>query len=361
MPNAARRVNAGGCAGRRGWRIGPESCSGDPVSRFALVFAALTVLAGAGPGQSAPTPTARIIDEEMNHSQVITAAEHLADVIGPRITTSPAMRQTEEGAAGKFRGWGLANVHKEAFTFGRGWWIERASVRMATPRPLQLTAIPIAWTSPTDGVLSAGVVVAPMKTVRDFARSRGKIGLVSEPGTGGEPAKPAFQRLSDEELGKLGEYQPDAFDPAQLDRDLKRADFTRELETFLQAEGARACATKAYRDGKLVSGEDYRYAADDHAPLPAVQIAAEDYRRLVRLAIEGQAPTLEIDSAVHFDTRVHHSSIDAFDHLKADDMRQGATIFAAFLLTAIARDPLPRPPLPTRPTESDPYQPKAED
>ncbi|MFK5098410.1 hypothetical protein ACI4A6_28735, partial [Klebsiella pneumoniae] len=43
------------------------------------------------------------------------------------------------------------------------------------------------------------------------------------------------------------------------------------------------------------------FTKEDTPSLPGVQIAAEDYRRLARLAKAGMAPTLEIDSQVHFD------------------------------------------------------------
>ena len=117
----------------------------------------------------------RIIDEGMNHSQVMQTAQHLTDVIGPRMTNSPAMRAAEGWTAEWFRQWGLKNVHKEGFPFGRGWSIERASVRMVSPRPLQLTAIPIAWTPATNGAVTAPVIVAQMKRARDFDMCRGQV------------------------------------------------------------------------------------------------------------------------------------------------------------------------------------------
>jgi len=42
-------------------------------------------------------------------------------------------------------------------------------------------------------------------------------------------------------------------------------------------------------------------------PLPGVEVAAEDYRRLVRLAERGSAPTLQLDLAVHFDENDHQA------------------------------------------------------
>ncbi|MGQ7434144.1 hypothetical protein ACTGZC_10940, partial [Streptococcus suis] len=90
----------------------------------------------------------------------------------------------------KFKDWGLSNVHKEGFEFGRGWWIERSSVRMLTPRPIQLTAIPVAWTPATNGAVSAPIIVAPLSKEADFAKWKGKLAgkivLITLPDSGSE-------------------------------------------------------------------------------------------------------------------------------------------------------------------------------
>jgi len=57
----------------------------------------------------------------------------------------------------------------------------------------------------------------------------------------------------------------------------------------------------AYRDGKLLHGEGYAFRTGETPALPGFEIAAEDYRRLARLAKTGPAPTLEIASDVKFD------------------------------------------------------------
>lgn len=85
----------------------------------------------------------------------------LADRIGGRLTNSPAMRQAERWTQDRFKAWGLTNVRTQPFEFGRGWWIDAASVRMVEPRPVTLRAIPIAWTPPTAGPVTASIVVAP--------------------------------------------------------------------------------------------------------------------------------------------------------------------------------------------------------
>ena len=311
--------------------------------RRLLATVAVLTLAAAAPAQDRPAGGAvnRIIDEGTNHSQVMMTIQHLTDVIGPRLTNSPAMRQAETWTQDKFREWGLVNVHREGFAFGRGWTIERTSVRMLTPRPIQLTAIPIAWTPGTSGPISAPVIVAPMTKERDFAKwqgkLRGRIVLVTAPGTGDEPGQAPFRRYTSEELGRLDQFQQPRFDPEGTDRRLQRLDFAKKLDAFLKAEGAVAYATMAYRDGKLVSGEGYLFGVGETPALPGVQIAAEDYRRLARLAKVGPAPTLEIDSQVRFDD----SDTQAYNiiaEIPGTDRQAGYVMAGAHLDSWVAGD-----------------------
>ena len=306
-----------------------------------MIFAAAVLAAGAPAAAQDGGQVNRIIDEGMNHSQVMVTAEHLADVIGPRLTNSPQMRTAEAWTQAKFVEWGLKNVHREGYPFGRGWWIERSSVRMITPRPIALTAIPIAWTPATNGALTAPIIVAPMTEEADFAKWRGQLAgrivLVTRPDNGSEPDKPAFRRYTGDDLSKLDEFKQPEYDPAADDRQLKRLDFAKKLDAFLKAEGAVAMATMAYRDGKLVSGEGYLFGVGETPALPAVQIAAEDYRRLARLAKAGPAPTLEIVSDVRFDD----SDANAYNilaEIPGTDAKAGYVMAGAHLDSWVAGD-----------------------
>jgi Zn-dependent M28 family amino/carboxypeptidase len=54
-----------------------------------------------------------------------------------------------------------------------------------------------------------------------------------------------------------------------------------------------------------------------------------------------------IQDEIEYDTRTHHSNQDVFDRIQADDMKQAATIMAAFIYDAAMRDEkLPRKPAP---------------
>jgi carboxypeptidase Q len=55
-----------------------------------------------------------------------------------------------------------------------------------------------------------------------------------------------------------------------------------------------------------------------------------------------------IQDPLEYDTRNHHSNMDAYDHLQEEDLKQAATIVAAFVYDAAMRDQkLPRKELPT--------------
>jgi carboxypeptidase Q len=306
-----------------------------------LAATAAAVLAAPLAAQQASSSVNRIIDEGMNHSQVMPIAQHLTDVIGPRLTNSPQMRQAEAWTQEKFREWGLRSVHKEGFPFGRGWWIERSSVRMVTPRAVQLTAIPVAWTPATNGTLTAPVIVAPMSKEADFAKWRGqlsgKVVMVTRPDAGDEPDTAPFRRYSAEDLGKLDRFQQPDHDPEVADKRLKRLGFAKALDAFLKAEGAAAMATMSYRDGKLLHGEGYLFGTGETPAIPAVQIAAEDYRRLARLAKIGPAPTLEIVSDVRFDD----SDANAYNilaEIPGTDAKAGYVMAGAHLDSWVAGD-----------------------
>jgi len=309
----------------------------------ALFFAGaigVTLVAAPATAQQADDMN-RVIDQGLNHSQVMQTAEYLMDRIGARLTNSPQMRQAEAWTQAQFKSWGLKNVHKEGFEFGRGWSITSSSVRMTAPRVIQLTAIPVAWTPPTAGTISAQIIVAPIKRERDFESWRGKLAgkivLVSLPGDGNEPIEPPFKRLTPEDVTKLDRYRQPDHDPEGIERQLKRVMFRTKLDAFLKAERAVAWARISYRDGKLVHGEGSGFRAGETPQLPGIEIAAEDYRRLARLAKVGPAPTLEINSNVAYDDS-DTKAYNIFAEIPGTDPKAGYVMAGAHLDSWVAGD-----------------------
>ena len=64
-----------------------------------------------------------------------------------------------------------------------------------------------------------------------------------------------------------------------------------------------------------------------------------------------------IQDPLDYETTVHHSSVDTFDHLRPEDLRQASVFLASMLWDAAnAAKPLPARPLPTKPRQTDPFR-----
>jgi hypothetical protein len=63
-----------------------------------------------------------------------------------------------------------------------------------------------------------------------------------------------------------------------------------------------------------------------------------------------------IQDPLDYGTRVHHSNVDTYDHLKIADLKQAAVVLASMLwLTAERDQPLPRMPVLRKPEETNPF------
>ena len=121
-----------------------------------LLFVLMAPCAAFGQ-QPQPNPTdpiERIKDEGMNRSQVMQTLSYLSEVIGPRLTASPAAKRANEWTRDTLAKWGLQNAHLEAWgPFGRGWTLKHFSAQVVEPQDIPLIAYPKAW--------SPGVKVTP--------------------------------------------------------------------------------------------------------------------------------------------------------------------------------------------------------
>jgi carboxypeptidase Q len=272
-----------------------------------LAASAMAPLAIAKGPDGPSAPVDKIVDEGTNHSEVMRIAQYLTDVIGARLTNSPQMRQAEDWTQAKFREWGLTNVHKEGFEFGRGWSAKNASVKMIAPRPLTLIAAPLAWTPGTNGAITGQVVLAPMADEAALdqykGKLKGKIVLLTEPNEITDSTELDFRRWSDADLDRYDNFQLQngAATANRRPSSQSRLAFAAKRDAFLKAEGAVGYATMSSRNGKLVHGQNSQFQVGATPPLPGFEIAAEDYRRLARLAKMGMAPSLELNSDVSFD------------------------------------------------------------
>jgi hypothetical protein len=249
----------------------------------------------------------RIRDEGFTHSQVMDTASYLTDVIGPRITGSPQMREANDWTRQRLESWGLVNAHLEGWTFGRGWSLERSVVQMVKPTPATLVAVPRAFTPGTDGPRRGKVVKVKIESEADAEKYRGQLAgrivLLGEPRDTANPEKPQFTRYTDQELDGLANFDLAPTRRGPLDRDalVRRMRLQRMLRPFFVAEKVLATIEVSPTDaGVVLVGRGGSWVKDEDPGVPALVMAAEQYNRLARLVDRDVDVELELDVRSRF-------------------------------------------------------------
>ena len=253
----------------------------------------------------------RIRNEAFHHSQVMATLSHLTESIGPRLTASPQMAEANAWTRGKFKEWGLANVHDEAFDdFGRGWEFSNASVQMLTPRARPLHALPKAWTPGTRGHVEGSLMAVTIKKPADLekykGKLKGKILLLDETRAYKRGVKPDSHRHDDAGLVELQEFavpeEKDKKERAKWIKEYKeRLDLAKASNEFFVAEGVLATiGISGWDNGILrVAGGGSRKAGES-VGVPELVMVAEHYNELAR-AVEKEHPvTLRVSVQARF-------------------------------------------------------------
>jgi carboxypeptidase Q len=277
------------------------------------------LLLSAAPLATAETPVdysvvTQIRDEGFNRSKVMETAAYLMDVIGPRLTGSPAAKRANEWTRDQLAAWGLSNAHLESFgPFGKGWSFDRCSVSLVTPVAAPLIALPKAWTPGTSGAVRGKAVRVKIESEADLDKWKGKLAgavvLVADARELKVPEKALFNRYTEAQLEDLQHFQipgprGENLRPGPpLDREtfLKRSRLQKKLREFLVAEKALAMVEPSERDGGVVRvmGGGSREKGEDPG-VTALVMAAEHYNRICRLLDRKVEVELEIDVQARF-------------------------------------------------------------
>jgi len=274
----------------------------------------------------------QIRQEGLERSQLDALAQHLVDVIGPRLTGSPAMRRANDWTADRFRDWGLTNVVVEPWGFfGRGW--ERVSYggRILAPFVQPLHAQPVAWTGSTRGVVEARVVIVQADSAADLAPYRGELAgaavVVQSPPAIEPEFEPASRRTSLETLLAAPEPRPEAQNEflRQRQRFQERRRFRSELEEFLRAERVAVILTPSSRPYGILRGGGNQAGRDTALaePLPELVISQEQYGQMHRNVSHGVPVTIEVEVENRFyadDLLAYNTLADLPGSDKADEL-----------------------------------------
>ena len=282
------------------------------VVRFAAALLTLTIALPADLLAASPvvpnTETvnwevmSQIRNEGFHNSKVMEIESQLTDVIGPRLTGSPNMKQANDWTRDKFTEWGLVNSHLEGFAFGRGWSNDYTEIRMVVPQASPLLAYPKAWTVSTNGVLRAPVTKVTLATQADLDKHKGqlagKIVLNGEMREIKPEDKPALQRYDEKKLEEIAQYEIPSEKPRFNREEIaQRIAFQKTLNQYLMDEKVAAIIDPSRRgEGGLVfvqGGADYK--PGEPAGVPSLVMSIENYGRLARLLEKNIAVEVEID------------------------------------------------------------------
>lgn len=249
----------------------------------------------------------RIRHEGFENSQVMDIAAHLTNVIGARVTGSPAMTRANEWTRDQLTEFGLENARLEAYTFGRGWDWQSCRVDLLGETPKSLAAIPQAWTPGTDGPVRGEVIrieAESMEELEEFEGDvAGKFVLVS-PVREVEPTeRPSFRRRTDQELLDSCEFEipEETSGPTWAERAKKMFTFRADLDDWMLERGGLGIIDHSSRDHGILRVPRGAQPDDPEIRnLPAVTMATEQYNRLVRLVEAGETVELEMEIEARF-------------------------------------------------------------
>ena len=142
---------------------------------FVAAFWLASGMAGYGQGSVDRGMLDKIRAEEAAHSQVQPVFEMLTTNIGPRLTASPADQRAIEYVSQQLSSYGLTNVHKEGWKFGRGWELQKLTVEMVEPRYMPLVGYADGWSAATPGDIVASPVFVGGKSAADVQAMAGQL------------------------------------------------------------------------------------------------------------------------------------------------------------------------------------------
>jgi hypothetical protein len=238
----------------------------------------------------------KLQEESTARSHVLENYRTLTDVIGPRLTASPAFKRAVDWTRDKLTEYGMSNVVEEAWPFGRGWTLEKLTLEMTQPRYFPLEGYPEAWTPSTRGPLSSTVVYLGDRTADQIralgAKLKGAIVLPQPPQEADKLITQDRPQPGDTEarvrIGAPPMLRSEGLTPI------------REMMPILQQLGVGLVLRPSQGQHGTIFVLGNRNTKDD--AVPNVIMAAEHYNLLARLAMHGAPPKVNAEVRVKYQT-----------------------------------------------------------
>ncbi len=265
---------------------------------------------------------AKIRDEGLNRSQVHKTFTHFTEVIGPRLTGSPAVKAADDYALGLLKDWGLGDPHLETWDFGRGWTLEKSTVEMIEPRYMPLIGYPEAWSASTPGEIIATPVFVGNKTQADLEKMKGQLkgAIVMS-----QPIQDSYERIDRQQptmfdtpvtIGQPG--RPQGSSPMITPKEMNKALFETGAGVILRPN-------RGEHGTLFVLGRD-----NGDAAMPSVILSAEHYNMIARMLGLG----VKVKLRVNVQTKYHTDDKNGYNvlaELSGSDLKDETVMIGAHL------------------------------
>ncbi len=307
-------------------------------------------------GQTAPAKdddVAKIIEEGTKRSEAMKTLRYLTDVIGARLTNSPAQKRANVWTRDKLTEWGIKNAKVDPWgTFGRGWTLKKFDASLVEPDQVPFHAYPKAWSPSTmvevtqpatkvkgktvpatttmaEGAVTADVIFMEVATEADLEKYKGKLKGAIVFISPMREIKPGFDAVASRFDDKALLGMSNAAEPPTAGGGGQGFRFTPEMQAMMALntkkiqmcyeEGAAVLVEASQLDAGTirVMGASLPPAANPQATpgqpntmrvwskdapkiIPQVVAAVEHYNRVARLVKDGVKVRMTIDLRVQF-------------------------------------------------------------
>jgi hypothetical protein len=235
---------------------------------------------------------AKIREEGLKRSKVYETFTHFTEVIGPRLTGTPAHKTAAEYSRDRLKEWGLQNARLEAWEFGRGWTLEKQTIEMIEPRYLPLIGYAEAWSSSTSGEIVGVPLMLGGKSAAELEPLRSKIKgaiVLSQPVQTVFEDKDRMQPTTAQGDVAIGQPRHPVDQAARAN--------AQALNQVLRQEGPGV----VLRTSMGMHGTMFVLGRDNGAnALPSIVLAAEHYNLIARMTQLGVPVKLRVNLQTKF-------------------------------------------------------------
>ena len=237
---------------------------------FAVSLLAIAIASVALAGEK--TEVDRVLSTAREENLAMEHLDHLANRIGPRLTSSNALQDACEWAVERFQSFGIANARLEKWGefpvgFNRGPW----SGRMVEPLSKALTFGTNSWTAGTKGIARGPAVMAP-EDAEQLAKVKDKLAAAWVLVPTGTP-------------GPRRGGETDEF---------------RKAVTAAYAEAGILGTVRGGRNDLIVTGGSYQVDWSKLPTQPAINLIKTHFDEVAGLVKEGKPVVLEFDVRNYF-------------------------------------------------------------